>query len=66
MKFSDEFVCICSLFNIAVSSSGYVISNDRVINEQRIRKDIEGSGRGLILGTISVFAWRRNRNYEKP
>jgi hypothetical protein len=29
--------------------------NDSIINEERIGKDMEGSGHGIMCGTISVF-----------
>jgi hypothetical protein len=34
-----------------------------MINEQHIGKDMEGSGRGLILDILLAFAWR---NLGKP
>lgn len=37
--------------------SEYIASNDRVINKQQTGKDVEGNGHGLILGTITGFAW---------
>jgi hypothetical protein len=46
-----RYICfsfICGLFNNAVSRSGNTASSGRMINEQWIGKDMEGSGRGLI------------------
>jgi hypothetical protein len=43
--YSGNTVC---LFNDAVSSSDFIASNDRMINEKWIGKDVEGSGRGII------------------
>jgi hypothetical protein len=37
--------------------------NEKVIAERWIGKDVEGSGHGLIIGTITLFAWRV---WEKP
>jgi hypothetical protein len=39
---------IYNLFNNAVSSSDYIASNDRMTNEYRTGKDMEGSSRGII------------------
>jgi hypothetical protein len=39
----------------------YVASNDRV-SEWWIGKDLEESGRGLILSTISAFGWETEEN----
>jgi hypothetical protein len=39
---------ILGLFNDAVSSSDYIASNDNMINEQSMGKDMEGKGSGLI------------------
>jgi hypothetical protein len=44
-------------FNYALSISGYRASNNRK-NGEEIGKDKEGSGRGLMYGTISAFALR--------
>jgi hypothetical protein len=44
----------CGFIKDAVSSSYYVVPDDSIINEL----EIEGSGRGLISGTIPAFAWR--------
>jgi hypothetical protein len=41
-------VFICTLLNDAVSSLHYIVSNDRVVNEKWIGKDLEESCRGLI------------------
>jgi hypothetical protein len=50
------YLFIRSAFSDAVSCSYYIASNDRVINEKWIWKDVERSGRGR--GTIPAFAWR--------
>jgi hypothetical protein len=39
---------ICGLFNDADSNSDYRASNDRMNNELKIGKDMEGSLRGLV------------------
>jgi hypothetical protein len=39
---------IYSLFNNAVSSSDYSVSNGRMISEKQIGKDVAGSSLGLI------------------
>jgi hypothetical protein len=49
---------ICGLFNDVVSSSDYTASNDEMINEYLIRKNIKANGKGLIQGTIPAFFWR--------
>jgi hypothetical protein len=50
MDTNEEWTVLvgCGLFNDAVSSTDYIASNDRVINENLIGKDMEGSGRRLI------------------
>jgi hypothetical protein len=47
--------CLC-LFNNAVSNSYLCSTNDRIIRDKRIRKEIEGSGRSLIGSSIPAFA----------
>jgi hypothetical protein len=42
------------LFNEAVSTSGYTASNNRMNNEERIVKDMEGSSPEIIKGTTLV------------
>jgi hypothetical protein len=42
------YLFVYGLFNDAVSSSDYIASNDGMINEYWIGKDMEGSGIGLI------------------
>lgn len=44
-----------ALFNDAVSSLAYMVSNDRITDEQYIGKDLEGRGRGIIQGPIVRF-----------
>jgi hypothetical protein len=57
---------ICGLFNDAVSTTDYIASNSWITNEQRIGKDEEGSGRGLILYTIPAFGWKDWRKSHEP
>lgn len=42
--------------------SGYVTPNVRKIHEQLMEKDVEGSYRGLILGTTLEDAGRKIKN----
>jgi hypothetical protein len=42
------------------------MSNDRIIGESWTGKDVEGSGRNLILGTIQVFSWRDWGKSQNP
>jgi hypothetical protein len=49
--------------NDPVSSLDYVTPKNAMVNECWIGKDTEGSGHGLILGTIPAYAWR---NWRKP
>jgi hypothetical protein len=46
------------LFNDAPSSSHYVASDSWIINKQLIGKNVDGSGRGLIVYTLPVFGWK--------
>jgi hypothetical protein len=41
--------CIYGTFNDVVINSDFLASDDRMNNEQRIGKDMEGSDSGLIL-----------------
>jgi hypothetical protein len=41
-----------------------MIENNRMINEQQIEKDLKGSGLGLIWGTILVFTWNEQRQFN--
>jgi hypothetical protein len=43
-----NIVFIFSLFNDTLSNSEYTASNERMISEWWIAKNVEGSGRGLI------------------
>jgi hypothetical protein len=43
------------LFNDAVSSWGYTQTNGRMINDWRITKYVERTGRDLFQGTISAL-----------
>lgn len=49
---------MCGLFNDAVSISGYIVQNDRLISKYLVGKDVEDSDCGLIIGTVLPFAWR--------
>jgi hypothetical protein len=40
----------------AVSSTGYIALNDKMVNEQWIGRDTEGSVRDLIWGIMLAFA----------
>jgi hypothetical protein len=40
------------------SNSDNIELNESVTSEWRIGKDVEENGRGIIKGTIAVFAWR--------
>jgi hypothetical protein len=44
---STKYLFNWGTFNDDASSSEYTVSNGRDINEQRIREDVEGSGRSL-------------------
>jgi hypothetical protein len=46
-----------SVFNDHVSSSEYIAPNARMVNKNRIRKDVEGSGHGIISGIILKITW---------
>jgi hypothetical protein len=48
MFYENDNIFICGSLNDAASSSDYMASNDRVINEQWLGKDMEGGDRGLI------------------
>jgi hypothetical protein len=45
-------------FDGADSSSDYIASNGRMINEYWIARDLEGSSHFLFQGTIPAFIWR--------
>jgi hypothetical protein len=49
-------------FLSTLSDSDYIASNDWMICEYRIGKNVEWKGRSLIWGTVPEFAWR---NWEK-
>jgi hypothetical protein len=61
LKFRLMTKFVCGLFNDAISSSHYTASNDRMINEWRIGKDMEGSGRGL-----TGRPWKTGRDSRSP
>jgi hypothetical protein len=46
---------MCNLFNDAFSSLDYIASNVSMMRERGIVKDVEGSGRGLILWCYTGF-----------
>jgi hypothetical protein len=52
------FLFVYNLFRNAVSSSDHSVLTVKIINEERIQKDVEGSGRGLISDTMSIFVWK--------
>lgn len=52
-----SFVFINVLFIDAVINSEYIASNESMINEQWIVKDLEGSCRSTIKPTVPAFAW---------
>jgi len=41
-------------------------SNDSIISEERIGKDMEGSGHGIMCGTISAFRLKNWGKARKP
>jgi hypothetical protein len=45
-------------FNAAVNRSRYIASNDRIISELWIGKDVEGSGRSQIFGAVPEVVCR--------
>jgi hypothetical protein len=45
------------LFNDALSSLNYVITNERIDNEEWIVNDMEGSGDGIIQRIAPGFSW---------
>jgi hypothetical protein len=46
------------VFNDAIlSNSDYIVYNERMVEECRIGRYVEGSGSGLTEGTIQTFAW---------
>jgi hypothetical protein len=64
-EFSVTYLFICGLFNKAVSSLDCIASNGRVINEWWIGKDVERSGRGLILRYYPEICLERLRKTTK-
>jgi hypothetical protein len=57
------YVRRCYRINDAISTSDYTALNNITINEQHIRKNIEGNGHGQIRGTILASAYT---DYGKP
>jgi hypothetical protein len=66
LKRRDHFGFISGLFNDAKGASDYIASNGRVVTEQRNGKDVEGSGCGLICGTLLEFADGTEENNKYP
>jgi hypothetical protein len=54
-----HYLCTDSL-----GSSDYIASNDSVISELSIGKEVDGRGHGLILYTILTFARRGWENHK--
>jgi hypothetical protein len=48
----NDLSLICGLFNDAISSSDYIVSNGTMINEQWVGMGVKVSGRDLFQGTI--------------
>jgi hypothetical protein len=42
-----QLLFICTLFNDAISCTDYIVSNDGIINNKLIGKDVEVNGHGL-------------------
>jgi hypothetical protein len=59
----DIFIYLWFIHQRFLTSSDYIASKDRMINEWWIGKDVEGSDRGLIWGNIPAVAWR---DWGKP
>jgi hypothetical protein len=58
----DQNFASLPLFCDAVGSSGHTASNDWMIGQKRIEKDVEGSYRKLIPITAPEFAWNESGN----
>jgi hypothetical protein len=56
----DSFLLVCFLVNLTMLSSNldHITSNEMVMGERRIGKDVEVSGHGIIQDTIPAFAWK--------
>jgi hypothetical protein len=52
----EEVLFICGLFNEAISSSDYTISDDRMVKEKLILNDVEGSVHSPTQGAAPEFA----------
>lgn len=50
--------------DVAVSSSAYIVSNNRTVINEWIAEEGYGGGRGLIWGTITVFACSTGETHE--
>jgi hypothetical protein len=57
---------ICSLFNGVFQQLKTIQRRIKVADEWRIGKDVEGSGPGLIKGSILAVAWRDWGKPQKP
>jgi hypothetical protein len=53
----EPYLFTYSLFNDAVGTSVCRVSNGRIISVQRIENYMDGSGGGLIWGTVPEFFW---------
>jgi hypothetical protein len=53
---SQIYLFVIYLTMFFISNSDYIASNERATGQWWIGKHVEGSGRGLVLGTIPVFA----------
>jgi hypothetical protein len=54
------------VFIDGVSGSEYVASNNRMINEYGIWKDVEGNDLDLIESSFRAFAAGYEKNHERP
>jgi hypothetical protein len=58
-------VCVCGGGFHYFASICTVASNDRITGELSVRRDLEGSGRGLIKVLSRHFPGRPEENYAK-
>jgi hypothetical protein len=59
------YLVILGLFNDTLSKSGYIVLNGRMNSEWWIGKAVEGTGHGLILGTL-LMSGGTEENCTKP
>jgi hypothetical protein len=52
-----HFIYICGLFNGTLSSSDYIMSNDRMIISSEFENDVEEWRYGLSRDTLPAFFW---------